>query len=122
MFLRDLWYLACPAADLRAGTMCRKIFLDEPVLLGRGSDGVPFALYDVCPHRAVPLSAGQLDCAGGGAVVECPYHGWRFDRDGRCVEIPALMPDQAADVAKIRVRRYPLAERQGLIWIFMATP
>ena len=122
MFLKDLWYLALPSAALAPGTMQRKILLGEPVLLARGHDGVPFALLDVCPHRAVPLSAGRLENGSTGPSIECPYHGWRFAGDGRCVAIPALMPDQAGDFGKIKVRRFPVVERQGLLWIFMATP
>ena len=39
-----------------------------------------------CPHRLVPLAAASV--ADG--RLQCPYHGWRFDGDGRCVDIPAL--------------------------------
>jgi phenylpropionate dioxygenase-like ring-hydroxylating dioxygenase large terminal subunit len=51
--------------------------------------------------------------------VECPYHGWRFAADGRCAAIPSLVSDQAFDASRIGVRRYPLAESQGLVFIWM---
>ncbi|HEY9218287.1 MAG TPA: aromatic ring-hydroxylating dioxygenase subunit alpha, partial [Phenylobacterium sp.] len=51
----------------------------------------------------------------------CPYHGWRFGTDGACTAIPSLVGDQAMDTSRIRVRRYPLRESQGLVFIWMAT-
>lgn len=120
MTLRNLWYFAMPARALRPGRMERRFFLDEPILFGRTAAGEPFALRDICPHRGVPLSAGQLERdAAGKSEVECPYHGWRFAPDGQCTAIPSLASGQSFPVDKIRVRRYPLAERQGLIWIYM---
>jgi phenylpropionate dioxygenase-like ring-hydroxylating dioxygenase large terminal subunit len=52
--------------------------------------------------------------------VACPYHGWRFRADGACAAIPSLTADQAMDVSRIRVRRYPVAESQGMIFVWMA--
>ena len=54
--LRDLWYFAAASAELAPGKHFRREILSEPVLLGRGADGKAFALRDICPHRAVPLT------------------------------------------------------------------
>src|SRR5262252_895480 len=54
--LREAWYYAVPSTKLRRGKMLAKIMLGEPVLLGRDRDGAAFALRDLCPHRAMPLS------------------------------------------------------------------
>jgi phenylpropionate dioxygenase-like ring-hydroxylating dioxygenase large terminal subunit len=116
LFLRGLWYFACVSGDLRAGRSLAKTILGEPVLLVRGSDGAPFAMVDICPHRGIPLRYGNVI----GSEVQCCYHGWRFGADGRCTEIPSLVQGQPLDPARIRVRTYPVAERQGVIWIFMA--
>jgi phenylpropionate dioxygenase-like ring-hydroxylating dioxygenase large terminal subunit len=51
--------------------------------------------------------------------VECPYHGWKFDCEGTCTEIPSLLPDQGIDSTKIKVRSYSTFEQQGVVWIFM---
>ena len=83
-FLYDIWYFAALGADLKPGKLQRYEILGQPVLLGRGRDGsASCALRDARPHRAAPLSAGQLvrDPTGADAV-ECPYHGWRFRTDG----------------------------------------
>lgn len=124
MYLRDIWYFALPGEAIKRGAMTHKVLLGEPLLIGRAETGEAFALRDICPHRGVPLSAGQLlgahESACGAAVVECPYHGWKFRADGHCAEIPSLVPGQDVEISRIRVRRYPLREVQGNIWIYMA--
>lgn len=120
-FLTDVWYFAALSADLRPGQLRRYELLGEPVLLGRGKGGGLFALRDICPHRAAPLSAGRLHREASGAeTIECPYHGWRFGADGACAAIPSLVADQGMDVSRIQVRRYPVAESQGLIFVWIA--
>ena len=121
-FLRDIWYFAALGADLKPGKLRRFEILGEPVLLGRTRAGEAYALRDICPHRAAPLSAGRLVReADGSEAVECPYHGWRFRTDGACSAIPSMVEDQGLDVGRIRVRRYPLAESQGLVFIWMSS-
>jgi phenylpropionate dioxygenase-like ring-hydroxylating dioxygenase large terminal subunit len=116
-FLTDIWWFAALSSDVRPGAMARHEILGEPVLIGRTRAGEPFAIRDVCPHRAAPLSAGRIQ----GDEVECPYHGWRFGTDGACRAIPSLVDAQAMDVSKIRVRRYPVAESQGLVFIWIGS-
>jgi phenylpropionate dioxygenase-like ring-hydroxylating dioxygenase large terminal subunit len=120
-FLRDIWYFAALASDLAPGRLKRFEILGEPVLIGRTHAGEVMGLRDVCPHRAAPLSAGRLTRESDGAeTIECPYHGWRFRPDGACAAVPSLVDDQAVDIARIRLRRYPVAESQGLIFVWMA--
>ena len=114
-FLRNLWYFALPARALRKKQLVHKLLLGEPVLFGRTEAGEAFALRDICPHRGVPLTAGRI-LEG---TVECPYHGWRFKPSGQCAFIPSLVGEEGVDAAKIRVRSYPVIERNGLIWIYM---
>jgi phenylpropionate dioxygenase-like ring-hydroxylating dioxygenase large terminal subunit len=116
-FLTDCWWFAALASDVRRGRMVRREMLGEPVMIARTKAGELFALRDVCPHRAAPLSAGRL-CED--ATVECPYHGWRFGADGACQAIPSLTADQQMDVDRIRVRRFPVVESQGLIFVWIA--
>ncbi len=115
-FLRNIWYYALSGEQLKAGQMFAKQLLGEPIVFGRTDDGEVFALRDICPHRAVPLSCGRFD----GEDIECAYHGWRFDRIGQCQLIPALHQGQDLDLSKFKVRRYPVQEVQGNIWIFMS--
>lgn len=119
-FLTDAWYVAGLSSDLRRGKLHHLDLLGEPVVLGRSPAGALFALRDVCPHRAAPLSAGGFHRdASGAETVACPYHGWRFQADGACAAIPSLTEGQSFDVSKIRVRRYVAAESQGLVFIWV---
>jgi phenylpropionate dioxygenase-like ring-hydroxylating dioxygenase large terminal subunit len=121
--IRDIWYVAMTAHELKSGKLLKKMYLGEPVVMGRRSNGSPYALRDICPHRAVPLSSGQImKEADGTDTIECPYHGWRFSmQDGICQHIPSLVEDQAFDTSKIKTRAYPTVEQDGLIWIYMAS-
>ncbi len=127
--LLDLWYFAALSEDIKPGALQAKSLLGEPVVLGRTRAGEPFALRDICPHRAALLSAGRVLEPGAGASgtngsaapeIECPYHGWRFRvSDGVCTEIPALTSDSDFELNRIKVRRYPLREQNGQLWIYM---
>ena len=119
-FLTDAWYLAALSSDLKPGKLTHVEMLGEPVMLGRAKSGQLFGLRDVCPHRAAPLSAGAFHRdAAGVESVQCPYHGWRFGADGACTAIPSLTADQALDVSRIQVRRFPVAESQGMVFVWM---
>jgi phenylpropionate dioxygenase-like ring-hydroxylating dioxygenase large terminal subunit len=92
------------------------MLLEVPLVVGRTSEGRPFAMRDSCPHRGIPLSYGHFD----GQAVECCYHGWRFDASsGRCVEIPSLTSRDSLKVERIFAGHYPCEERDGYIWVFM---
>lgn len=118
--LRDGWYLACTSKELKKRSMFRREILGEPILLGRTKTGEVFALKDICPHRAAPLSAGEQTEIDGEPTIECPYHGWRFGHDGVCKAIPSLVDEQSFETERIKVRAFPLSEAQGLIWIYVA--
>ena len=82
--LRRCWHPVARSGDVTEqphGVM----LLGEAWVLYR-SGGEVRAFADRCPHRHCPLTLGH--CEGG--VLQCAYHGWRFDEDGRCTEIPAL--------------------------------
>ena len=120
-FLEDIWYFAALGADLGPGRLQRYEIMGHPILLGRQRSGAVYAMRDICPHRAAPLSAGKLVSDSGAEVVECPYHGWKFRTDGVCAQIPSLVTDQTMDASRIRVRRYPVVESQGLVFVWMAS-
>jgi phenylpropionate dioxygenase-like ring-hydroxylating dioxygenase large terminal subunit len=121
-FLYDIWYFAALGAELKPGRLQRYEILGQPVLLGRDRKGQAYAIRDICPHRAAPLSAGRMVSDDQGReAVECPYHGWTFRTDGVCSKIPSLVEGQGMEVGRIRVRRYPVAETQGLVFIWMAS-
>src|SRR5258706_8957813 len=75
----DIWYFAALSGEVKAGSLKRHEIMGQPVLIGRSRGGEGFALRDICPHRAAPLSARRLVREADGAeCLECPYHGWRY--------------------------------------------
>jgi phenylpropionate dioxygenase-like ring-hydroxylating dioxygenase large terminal subunit len=114
--LWNFWYLVLPSAQLKKGRMRPKTVMGEPLVLGRTVDGMPFALRDICPHRAMPLRHGHFD----GSQITCCYHGWKFDAGGRCTQIPSLLPEQDFDIARVRVKNYPCRDVQGNVWVYFA--
>lgn len=116
-FIRNIWYVAGFADEIVEGSLVARTLLGEPVVFFRGPDGRVKALHDRCPHRFAPLSAGLL-CEGG-AAVQCPYHGLRFDAEGACVHNPrgdGTLPKSAS------VHAYPVSERDGLLWWWPGAP
>jgi phenylpropionate dioxygenase-like ring-hydroxylating dioxygenase large terminal subunit len=114
-FLTTRWYVAAWPEQITRSFLPRTI-LDQPLLFYRQSNGTPVALMDRCPHRFAPLSLGRmLD----GDVLECGYHGLQFNADGKCV----LNPHGDGTIPPVaRVRKFPLVERHGLVWIWMGDP
>ena len=128
--LKDFWYVACTSAELGARKPLGRTVLGVPIVLFRNAGGEPAALRDRCLHRNARLSCGDV-LAGG--RLGCPYHGWTYDGEGRCVEIPSLGPAQRgqvldeagharsglcmtpADVG--RLERFPALEQDGLVFV-----
>lgn len=105
------WYPACTSDALR-GNPVPITLMETPVVLFRDGDGEPHALLDRCPHRNVALSCGRVT---GSGTLECGYHGWTFDGQGRCVSVPGLTAP--ADAASRKVTAYATTERDGFVWL-----
>jgi len=117
-FVEDIWYFAGLKSEFKNGQMSHKTIAGQPIVVGRGQDGKIFALRDICPHRAAPLSAGKIL---GDGTVECPYHGWRFGQeDGGCTHIPAICSGQKDPSSGIKVRAFPVREDGQLIWVYIS--
>ncbi len=80
----------------------------------RDTKGVAHVLSDTCVHRGGSLGKGWVK---DGCVV-CPYHGWRFGGDGKCVTIPSIGYD-GKPPARAKVDSYPVQEKYGLVFAFL---
>src|SRR5438270_4285835 len=112
MLLRNAWYIAAWADEVKAEPLPRRI-CNDLIVLFREPSGAVAALADRCCHRAAPLHMGSVVENG----IQCGYHGLVFDASGRCVRIPgqSRIPEDA------RVRSYPLVEKNQLVWCGRAT-
>lgn len=114
MFLKNAWYVAAWETEIGKDKLFSRRLLGLSVLMYRGDDDRVVALEDRCCHRLAPLSHGQRE----GNCVRCMYHGLVFDPSGRCVEVPGQ--ERISD--KLKVRSFPVVERDHLIWIWMGDP
>ena len=108
----NLWQIACRSRDLRRRPLAWRAS-GLPLVLFRDAQGRARALQDRCAHRQAPLSAGRI-CAEG---IECPYHGWTWDGEGRVSALPALGPDGAVGASAFRIPAHAVREQQGFVWV-----
>jgi phthalate 4,5-dioxygenase oxygenase subunit len=91
--------------------------LSERLLAWRDTQG-RFALTDeFCAHRGVSLWFGRNEENG----LRCPYHGWKYDTTGQCIEVPSE-PEQSGFCNRIKLKSYPLVESGGILWAYMGPP
>ncbi|MEX1316197.1 MAG: Rieske 2Fe-2S domain-containing protein [Synechococcaceae cyanobacterium] len=113
------WYAVACLKDLDRRRPFAFTLLDQDLVIWWDATTEHWrAFADVCPHRLVPLSEGRINTRG---ELECPYHGWSFDGEGRCTAIPQA-PEQVAATAcasgRARCRAYATATAQGLLFVF----
>lgn len=107
--VRNRWYIAAFSREITREPMERTI-LGKSVAMYRREDGRPVAMYGLCPHRYYPLAKGKVR---GDALV-CGYHGFVFDADGKCIEVPSQ-----GTGAGFCQPTYTIVEQGPLCWIWM---
>src|SRR5690349_5285035 len=88
--------------------------LSERLIAFRDSTGKLGLIDEFCAHRGVSLWFGRNEESG----IRCPYHGWKYDVNGQCTEVPSE-PVESGYCQKIRLKSYPLYEMGGVIWVYM---
>jgi phenylpropionate dioxygenase-like ring-hydroxylating dioxygenase large terminal subunit len=91
--------------------------LSERLIAFQDSDGKYGLMDEFCAHRGVSLWFGRNEENG----IRCPYHGWKYDTTGQCVEVPSE-PVESGYCKKIRLKSYPMVELGGLLWTYMGPP
>jgi len=114
--LRSYWIPLLYSHELpeRDGPQRRIRLLGESLVAFRDTHGRVGLLDHHCPHRRASLFYGRNEQGG----LRCAYHGWKFDVDGRCLDIPAEGGDCPLR-RKVRARAYPCREANGIIWTQM---
>ncbi len=116
-FMRQYWLPAIRSSELKADAPpMRLMLLGEKLLAFRVSSGRAAVLDHRCPHRCASLFFGRNEHDG----LRCIYHGWKFDADGKCVEMPNVAP-QYDYKDKVTAKAYRTAERNGVIWVYMGS-
>src|SRR5579862_2261355 len=113
--LRRYWQPAALSEELPiAGAPIPVRLLGEDLVLFRDQHGQPGLLGLHCAHRGAELSYGRMEDGG----LRCLYHGWLYDRTGRCLDQPGE-PAGNEFHAKVRQLAYPCIEKAGIIFAYM---
>jgi phenylpropionate dioxygenase-like ring-hydroxylating dioxygenase large terminal subunit len=91
--------------------------LSERLLAFRDSDGRVGLIDEFCAHRGVSLWFGRNEERG----IRCPYHGWKYDVTGQCIELPSEAASSGY-CQKVKLKSYPCIELGGVIWAYMGPP
>ncbi len=115
--LRRYWHPVGMAADAGATPRAVKI-LGEELILFRDGQGQAGLVYPRCCHRGTTLYYGKVEERG----IRCCYHGWLFDVEGRCLEMPCEPNPTGAQCQRVRQPWYPVEERYGLVFAYLGPP
>jgi len=115
-FMRQYWMPALLSSELREpdGAPVRVRLLGEDLVAFRDTQGKVGLLGAHCSHRGAPLFYGRNEDCG----LRCIYHGWKYDVEGRCVDMPNEPPESNFQ-DKIRHKAYPCQDLGGVIWTYM---
>ena len=115
-FLRRYWTAALLSRELPEadGAPLRVRLLGEDLIAFRDSDGMVGLLGEHCAHRGASLYFGK----NGESGLRCLYHGWKYDRDGNCIDMPNE-PPHSRFCEKVKQTAYPCVERNGVVWAYL---
>jgi phthalate 4,5-dioxygenase oxygenase subunit len=118
--MRRHWIPACLAEEAAEpdGAPVRTRLLGEDLVVFRDTQGRLGVLGEHCPHRQASLAFGRNEECG----LRCLYHGWKFDVEGKVVDM-SCEPDGGARMRDhIQHKAYPTREAGGFVWIYMGPP
>jgi len=115
--LRCYWHPVAAAAEFTDEEPIHPVkILGEELVVYRDTKGNYGLVGEHCPHRLASLAFGRVDSEG----IRCPYHGWKFDSAGRCLEQPAEPPGSTFK-ERIKHVAYPVQYLGGLIYAYLGT-
>src|SRR3990170_653679 len=114
--MREYWVPALCSDELPAPDCppVRVRLLGENLIAFRATSGRAGLVQNACPHRGASLFFGRNEEDG----LRCVYHGWKFDVEGRCMDMPSE-PAESNFKSKVRATAYPCVERNGTVWTYM---
>jgi phthalate 4,5-dioxygenase len=102
----------CPPVRVR--------IMGEHLLAFRDTEGRIGLIEPQCAHRRANLFWGRNEQGG----IRCAFHGWKYDVNGHCLEMPTVPQDKAYEKqrAEFSLKSYPTREAGGFIWTYMGPP
>ncbi len=117
--LTNDWHPVASINQLKAKPIIGTRLLGEDIVVWTENNHY-YAWRDLCMHRGAKLSTGKIVNNKGQDCLMCPYHGWHYNTDGKCVHIPTH-PEQTPPTKAV-VQTYHVEERYGLLWVCMGEP
>ena len=105
------WYCVALSDELAPGQVVARQQFGQELVIFRTESGRVGVADAYCPHIGAHLGhGGKIE----GETLQCPFHGWRFEADGRCVEMPygGRIPPKA------RLGSLPVREQNGVVLAF----
>ncbi|MEJ2376647.1 MAG: aromatic ring-hydroxylating dioxygenase subunit alpha [Pseudolabrys sp.] len=113
--MRRYWQPAALTDELAGNRPIKPVRLfGESLVIFKDGQGRYGLVGRHCPHRGTDLTYGRLEDGG----LRCPFHGWLFDVNGKCLETPAEPPESNL-CANIRQKSYPVIERSGILFTYL---
>jgi 5,5'-dehydrodivanillate O-demethylase len=113
--LRRYWHPVAVAGELTEEKPIKAVkVLGEELAVFRDKGGRYGLVGEHCPHRSASLAFGRVEEEG----IRCPYHGWKFDIRGRCLEQPAE-PEGSTYKDRVQHKAYPVEKLGGLLFGYM---
>src|SRR6266852_144197 len=91
--------------------------LGECLIAFRDTQGRLGLIEEFCAHRGVSLWFGRNEENG----IRCPYHGWKYDVTGQCVDLPSE-PEESGFRKNVKLKSYPCIEKAGIVWAYLGPP
>lgn len=108
------WHIVMFSSELKVGDVKPLEYFKKEMVIYRGESGKVAILDAYCPHLGAHLASngGRLK----GDCIACPFHGWTYDSEGTCVDIPYAnsIPDKAVNALKA----WPVLEKNGFIAVW----
>src|SRR3954467_8871305 len=114
--LREYWIPSMMSSELPSPDCppVRIRLLGENLIAFRTTSGKVGIVQNACPHRGASLFFGRNEEEG----LRCVYHGWKFDVQGNCVDMPNE-PAESNFKQKVHATAYPARDWGGLVWVYM---
>ena len=107
------WYIILESKELKKLKPLRITRFNEQLSLWRDENGSVCCIADKCCHRGASLSCGKII----DGKLECPFHGFIYDKSGTVRIIPANGKNrETPETMKVQV--YRTFEDYGFIWLW----
>ena len=112
--MRRYWQPIGAAIEMENKWTQRIRLLGEDLVLFKDRQGRLGLIAEQCPHRRASFAHG-IPTENG---IRCPYHGWEYNAQGKCINQPNEL-DKCAFRDKVSTDAYPVEEQGGMLFAYM---